>query len=128
MLTLLHFRGAEGPLSPGDPAFAYFSFAPVRLRTVASHRPGDVVAEGSPRYLAFLRWRGDGRFQPVTHQFDSALSFHVLTSQTAGSDLSYYRDQVIEHAERGQQDSPANGSQPSRSETNRTSSAAGSRR
>ena len=37
-------------------------------------------------------------------------------------------DQVIEKLRDGQQDGPANGSQPIRSETNRTSPAAGSRR
>lgn len=80
-----------------------------------------------PRYLAFLRFREDGRFEPVTDQYESGFSFRVLTTPTLG-ETHYYVDRSREGRHDGEPVGPANGSQPMRSETNSTSTAADSRR
>lgn len=127
-LTVLHFTYVgDSPLDFNVPVFAYFALPPLSLSTAVSSRHGPVIAQGAPRYLAFLRCREDGRFEPVTDQYESGFSFRVLTTPTLG-EMHYYLDRSRDGRHDGQPVDPANGSQPIRSETNRTSVAAGSRR
>jgi hypothetical protein len=73
------------------------------------------------RYLAFLKKMPHGRLLPVTGHLDAGLSIKTILEEP---DRKYFKMPQP----KTEPDGPANGSQPIRSETNRTSSAAGSRR
>ena len=71
------------------------------------------------RYLAFLKKMPDGRLLPVTGHLDAGVSIKMILEEP---DRKYFKMPQPG----AEPDGPANGSQPIRSETNRTSSAAGS--
>jgi hypothetical protein len=86
-------------------------------------------------YVKFTGWHYNDHgvaFNPKTNRFPkSILGFKALANHWyvwAQRDDSLEMAQVYEGQKIGEPDGPADGSQPIRSETNRTSSAAGSRR
>ena len=50
------------------------------LQTVHPDRPKVPIAGGPPAYLAFLKWHPDGRFRPVTGDYDSTPSFRLVST------------------------------------------------
>jgi hypothetical protein len=89
-LTLLHFGYARPQLPFNGAFFIYFELPPAWhvvtvAHTVVSGRsstsrvdPMWIGTSDRPTYLAFLRRREDGRFEPVTGHYDAALSFRVM--------------------------------------------------
>jgi hypothetical protein len=125
-ITLLHFFFSAGPGELDGGLFAYFTFPPATLQTMASPRPNRKIAESPPTYLAFLKWNADGHFRPVTGDYDSASSFRIVT--TPYEDLGMYEsDKLLEKtAETNLLAQPA-GTGGSAENTNRTPTTVGSR-
>jgi hypothetical protein len=78
-LKVLHFKVKDGNLIDNGPDMAEF-------RT----KGGEITAKsgnfawGRPNYLLFLKARKDGRYEPVSGQYDSALSVKELHSPLNG--------------------------------------------
>lgn len=125
-ITLLHFFFSAGPGEFNGGLFAYFNFPPTTLQTVASHRPGTRIAEGPPTYLAFLKWNKDGRFRPVTGDYDSAPSFRILTTPHPAAWM-YEADDILGRKSGTNQPVQRTGANRSAEDANRTPAAAGSR-
>lgn len=126
-ITLLHFFFSAGPGEFNGGLFAYFNFPPTSLQTFASHRPSRKIGESAPTYLAFLKWNKDGRFRPVTGDYDSSPSFRIVT--TPHPDFAMYQaDDILGLATGINRTVSSMGATSSTGETNRTSTAAGSGR
>jgi len=82
-LTVLHFDYSKNVSGVANGAlFIRFSVGPLQYEKRAV-KDGKVVGgitayQQEPVWLAFLKRRNDGRFQPVTNQYDSARSFREL--------------------------------------------------
>jgi hypothetical protein len=126
-ITLLHFFFSAGPGEFNGGLFAYFNLPPTTLQTVASHRPGTKIAESPPTYLAFLKWHKDGRFRPVTGDYDSAPSFRILTTPYSAGWM-YEADDILGLKSGTNQPVQRPGASRSAEDTNRTPAAAGSPR
>ncbi len=90
-LTILHFRYAPSLLEFNGGRFIFFHRSETRLSVVKrTQRDGGYNQLGMigdtepPAYLAFLIWRKDGRFEPVTGHYDSEPSFRLLATPTGG--------------------------------------------
>ncbi len=97
-LTILHFRYAPSLLEFNGGQFIFFHWSGTHLAVVkATQRDGSYNQLGMigvtepPAYLAFLIWREDGRFEPVTGHYDSEPSFRLLATPTGGQ-FSYAED------------------------------------
>ncbi len=82
-LTVLHFSYSTNVTSIDDGAsFIQFYTGPLQYeeRAVKDGKPvgGITVFHQQPIWIVFLKRRGDGRFEPVTGQYDSAYSFREL--------------------------------------------------
>ncbi|WP_147263335.1 hypothetical protein [Roseimicrobium gellanilyticum] len=86
-LQIVHFQYVSKMDFNGS-SFITFFFPPANLATYPANNEDKVeagslkfpgYAVGKPQYLAFLRRLPDGRFAPVTPQYDAAFSFKVLT-------------------------------------------------
>jgi hypothetical protein len=82
-LTVLHFAySAKFPMTSNGASFIRFLIGPLQYekRAVKFGTPvGSVTTWGQdPLWLAFLKRREDGRFEPVTGHYDSARSFREL--------------------------------------------------
>ncbi len=85
-LTLLHFRHAPSGLEFDGGLFMYFDFAPAQLQLIVKGDAAHPIAmETKPVYLAFLKRDSDGRFRPVSGDYDSELSFRVLAIPFGGA-------------------------------------------
>jgi len=128
-LTLLHFRYAPSIPEFNGGMFMYFDLPETELNMIVKGDASHPIAQDrQPTYLAFLRRAPDGRFHPITGHYDSETSFRVLATPQGGAIRYAVEDGRRKQKGEANHDGPANGSQPIRSETNRTSSAAGSRR
>ena len=85
-ITVLHFRDQE--VVANGPMCADFSYSVTNTeehfidgKNVGSRSNSDPV---KPIWLAFLKTRTDGRFEPVTGHYDSALSFCMLSQWECG--------------------------------------------
>jgi hypothetical protein len=94
-LTVLHFAYKAGPIEFNGGLFVYFHLPPTEYVTVPVKKDQMKGAplmpwagRDRPTYLAFLCKRDDGRFQPVTGNYDAAPSFRTLTVP-AGSHIFY---------------------------------------
>jgi len=97
-LTVVHFayksEDRVGGLEMNGGNFIYFVLPPEHLAVVSVHgNTGGVTASGPelgespPTYLAFLKADPDGRFRPVTGDYDSAFSFRALVDAQHGKIL-----------------------------------------
>lgn len=86
-LSLLHFGYAKPQLPFNGALFMYFELPPAwHVVSVARNEnngptrvdPAWIASSKLPTYLAFLKKREDGRYEPVTGHYDAALSFRVL--------------------------------------------------
>jgi hypothetical protein len=82
-ITVLHFteEGAE-PVANG-PNFIYFPVGPLDYEKRFVKKDGQElgkaqVHKGEPLFLAFLKRRADGRYEPVTGQEDPDESFYEI--------------------------------------------------
>jgi len=102
-LTLLHFAFKAGPMELNGGRFVYFHLPPNRYIVVADASeispptlPANwPVAMGFPSVLAFLRQRADGRFEPVTGNYDAAPSFMALAEMFNGQPY-FAKDHLFE--------------------------------
>ena len=95
-----------------------------KLKARETYRPGDIVAwdlGGGVLHIGIVSNRATGCTPLIIHNIGSGTKEEDILFQYRVIGNYRLKDST-------QQDSPANGSQPIRSQTNRTSSAAGSRR
>jgi hypothetical protein len=80
-VQVIHFRAKEGKLLENGPLLASFRKTGRRLEieSVDGVKEKALVMEGTPCYLLFLKKRGDGKYEPVSGQIDSALSARRLS-------------------------------------------------
>jgi hypothetical protein len=77
-LTLLHFRYAPSIPEFNGGMFMYFDMPPTELHLIVKGDVNHPIAQDrKPTYLAFLRRAPDGRFHPITGQYDSETSFRM---------------------------------------------------
>ena len=76
-LTVLHYRLAEGVAIANGPSLVKFRKDSLMLSGTVN---GIAFQSnlGRPEYMLFLRLRKDGRYEPVSGQFDPALSVREL--------------------------------------------------
>jgi hypothetical protein len=81
-LTVLHFGYSKPSIRPNGANFIRFVVGPLQYekRAVKDGTPigGVTMFLQEPVWLAFLKRREDGRFEPVTGHYDSARSFREL--------------------------------------------------
>jgi hypothetical protein len=81
-LTVLHFNYSRRFPIVNGAHFVRFGIGPLQYekRNVIDGKPagGIVALQQQPVWLAFLKQREDGRFEPLTGHYDSALSFREL--------------------------------------------------
>jgi hypothetical protein len=84
-IDVLYFKLKEGLMSQNGPLLISFRTKPVRIEGKAG---GDdntpvtafVMELGPPEYLLFLKAGQDGRFEPVSGQYDPALSVREVNA------------------------------------------------
>jgi hypothetical protein len=76
-LTVLHFAYSRQATNKTFLNGAWFISFPIEQRTSKAAFGPEQKMPGK-MYLAFLKWRADGRFEPVRGQYDSRLSFREL--------------------------------------------------
>ena len=80
--TVLHFGYSANVPTVNGAHFVRFAIGPLQYekRAIKEGKPiGGVTAFlQQPMWLAFLKQREDGRFEPVTGHYDAALSFREL--------------------------------------------------
>ena len=97
-LTVVHFayksEDRVGGMEMNGGNFIYFVLPPERLAVVSVQgntggvrASGPELGESPPTYLAFLKANQDGRFRPVTGDYDSAFSFRALVDAQLGKIL-----------------------------------------
>jgi hypothetical protein len=82
-IDVLHFRMREGMGSANGPLLISFHTKPVRIEGKAGGNNNTPVTAfvmelGPPEYLLFLKAGQDGRFEPVSGQYDSRLSVREI--------------------------------------------------
>jgi hypothetical protein len=81
-LTLLHFSEEHAVPVVNGPSFVYFIIGPLEYekRVLKDGKElGKMTAhKGEPTFLAFLKRRADGRYEPVTGQEDADESFFEI--------------------------------------------------
>jgi hypothetical protein len=82
-LTVLHFSYSTNvSIILGGPSFIQFYTGPLQYerRAVKNGKPvGGVTSfRQPPEWIAFLKRRSDGRFEPITGHYDPAYSFREL--------------------------------------------------
>jgi hypothetical protein len=91
-ITVLHFRDEEDVAN--GPMCADFSFSVTynEERFVDGKRVGSASSGDAhrPMWLAFLKKRADGRFEPVTGHYDSALSFCIMPQKDCSLHIEDY--------------------------------------
>jgi hypothetical protein len=87
-LTVLHFHYPKGTLVANGAQFIRFPVGPITYEK-RPMKDGKVI-EGSvervqytPQWLAFLKRRPDGRYEPVSGQYDACMSFEELRRVSA---------------------------------------------
>jgi hypothetical protein len=80
-IELVHYQVKDGGLIDNGPLLASFRKTGRRLEieSVDGVKEKAHVLEGTPHYLLFLKKRGDGKYEPVSGQIDSALSVRKLS-------------------------------------------------
>ncbi len=97
-LTVVHFayksEDRVGAFEMNGGRFIYFLLPPENLAVVAvqgnavgAKTSGPELGRSAPTYLAFLKADRDGRFRPVTGDYDSAFSFRTLVDTQFGDML-----------------------------------------
>lgn len=73
-IKVLHFRLKEGFAIKNGPCLVNFS---AKAREVTNEKGGTRI-QARPEYLLFLKARKDGRFEPLSGQYDPALSVREM--------------------------------------------------
>ncbi len=90
ILKIIHFYYTSGPLEFNGGLFMYFHLPPTILHTKPAEKQiqktinKSSIGRSDCIYLAFLRKRKDGRFEPITRNYYSASSFRILSNIYAG--------------------------------------------
>jgi hypothetical protein len=72
-IKVLHFRLKDGVKIENGPCLVAF-----RTKSVRIVQGGKAGASAPPHYLLFLKARSDGRYEPVSGQYDPALSVREM--------------------------------------------------
>ncbi len=94
-LVILHFRYAPNIPEFNGGCFMYFDYPPTEIWSMVRGKwQWPIGTESTPVYLAYLKRHKDGRFIPVTGQYDSEFSFRVLSTPSGGAIRYCYRDGI----------------------------------